>query len=146
MENVSVNGSSARLVASFTFPTGFDLIKFADDADPFDISDNTVASHGSGINGDLVVWSTANGIEISVSVLPGTDEANNLAILWSSNKVAVGKVAVKDILTLVINLPNGKQQIYSGGALISGPAGISGSSDGRQKTQTYSMVFETRVM
>ena len=146
MENVSVNGSSARLVASYTFPAGFDIVKFADDADPFDIADNTVASHASGINGDLVVWSNANGIEITLSVLPGTEEANNMAILWSANKVAPQKVAVKDILTLVISLPNGKQQIYSGGALLSGPAGISGSSDGRQKTQTYSMVFERRVM
>jgi hypothetical protein len=146
MENVSVNGSSARLVASFTFPAGFDLIKFADDADPFDITDNTVASHGSGINGDLVVWSNANGIEISVSVLPNTDEGRNMAILWSANKVAVGKVAVKDILSLIITLPNGDKQVFSGGALLSGPAGISGSSDGRQKTQTYSMVFEKRIM
>jgi hypothetical protein len=145
MQNVSANGSSIRLVASYTFPAGFDLTKFADDADPFDFTDNAVASHGSGINGDLVVWSTAGGIEMTLSALPDTDECRNLEILWAANKVAPQKVSVKDIITLIVNLPNGRQEIFSGGSITSGPAGTSASSDGRLKTKQFSFVFERKV-
>jgi hypothetical protein len=146
MHNVSANGSSIRLVASYTFPAGFDLTKFADDTNPFEFTDNSIASHGSGINGDLVVWSTASGIEMTLSALPDTDECRNLEILWAANKVAPQKVAVKDIITLIVSLPNGKQEIYSGGAIISGPAGTSASSDGRLASKQFGFVFERKVM
>lgn len=145
MHNVSATGLKMRLVASLTFPAGFDITQFADDADPLNSENLTIAETAAALNGDLVAWGTPNVIPLTVAVLPDTDEDRNLSILWNVNRIGKNKVAVQDVITLVVTYPNGDQKILSNGVMISGPALNSGSSEGRLKTKEYGFSFESII-
>jgi hypothetical protein len=145
MHNVSATGIKMRLVASLTFPAGFDITQFADDGDPLNSENLTIAETAAALNGDLVAWGKPNVIPLTVAVLPDTDEDRNLSILWNVNRIGKNKVAVQDIITLVVTYPNGDQKILSNGVMISGPALNSGSSEGRLKTKEYEFSFESII-
>lgn len=145
MHNVSATGIKMRLVASLTFPAGFDITQFADDGDPLNSENLTIAETAAALNGDLVAWGKPNVIPLTVAVLPDTDEDRNLSILWNVNRIGKNKVAVQDVITLVVTYPNGDQKILSSGVMISGPALNSGSSEGRLKTKEYEFSFESII-
>lgn len=145
MHNVSATGIKMRLVASLTFPAGFDITQFADDGDPLNSENLTIAETAAALNGDLVAWGKPNVIPLTVAVLPDTDEDRNLSILWNVNRIGKNKVAVQDVITLVVTYPNGDQKILSNGVMISGPALNSGSSEGRLKTKEYEFSFESII-
>lgn len=145
MHNVSATGIKMRLVASLTFPAGFDITQFADDGDPLNSENLTIAETAAALNGDLVAWGKPNVIPLTIAVLPDTDEDRNLSILWNVNRIGKNKVAVQDVITLVVTYPNGDQKILSNGVMISGPALNSGSSEGRLKTKEYEFSFESII-
>lgn len=145
MHNVSATGIKMRLVASLTFPAGFDITQFADDGDPLNSENLTIAETAAALNGDLVAWGKPNVIPLTVAVLPDTDEDRNLSILWNVNRIGKNKVAVQDVITIVVTYPNGDQKILSSGVMISGPALNSGSSEGRLKTKEYEFSFESII-
>ena len=142
---VSATGMKARIVTIPTFPAGFDITQFADDADPFASENVDVADSGAALNGDLVVWSKPNKVPATLSVLPGTDEAKNLDILLTVNRATKGKLSAQDVVTLVVTYPDGSTRIGTNGAIISGPVVDSGSSEGRLKTREYGFVFENVI-
>src|SRR5574343_1608278 len=107
MNNISGFGLQIQVIASVTFPSGFTLTQFADDADPFDLPSIQIADKAMGLNGDLVVWSKANPIPVTVNVIPGSDDDKNLAILYDANRVGRGKVSARDEITLVGIYPDG---------------------------------------
>lgn len=145
MHIVSATGLKMRLVASLTFPAGFDITQFADDADPLNSENLTIAETAAALNGDLVAWGKPNVIPLTVAVLPDTDEDRNLSILWNVNRIGKNKVAVQDVITLVVTYPNGDQKILSSGVMVSGPPLNSGSSEGRLKTKEYGFSFESII-
>lgn len=145
MHNVSATGIKMRLVASLTFPAGFDITQFADDGDPLNSENLTIAETAAALNGDLVAWGKPNVIPLTIAVLPDTDEDRNLSILWNVNRIGKNKVAVQDVITLVVTYPNGDQKILSNGVMISGPALNSGSPEGRLKTKEYEFSFESII-
>lgn len=145
MHNVSATGIKMRLVASLTFPAGFDITQFADDGDPLNSENLTIAETAAALNGDLVAWGKPNVIPLTIAVLPDTDEDRNLSILWNVNRIGKNKVAVQDVITIVVTYPNGDQKILSNGVMISGPALNSGSSEGRLKTKEYEFSFESII-
>lgn len=55
------------------------------------------------------------------------------------------KVAVQDVITIVVTYPNGDQKILSNGVMISGPALNSGTAEGRLKTKEYEFSFESII-
>ena len=91
MQNIQGFGTFMVLRASETYPTGIVLTELADDTDPFDIADLTIADTGMGVNGDLVVWSSANPIEVTIAVIPGGPDDQNLATLMERNRPAKNK-------------------------------------------------------
>jgi len=145
MENISGFGSRVRLRASVTFPLGFDITQFADDADGFDAPSMQISDKGMGLNGDLVVWNTANPIPLSLSLIPGSGDDRNMSILFEANRVGKGKTGSRDVITLTIVYPNGSSITYNNGVLTDGPAGKSIASSGRMKSNTYQLVFENKV-
>lgn len=145
MHNVSATGIKMRLVASLTFPAGFDITQFSDDGDPLNSENLAIAETAPALNGDLVAWSKPNVIPFTVSVLPDTDEDRNLSILWNVNRIGKNKVAVQDVITIVVTYPNGDQKILSSGVMVSGPALNSGTSEGRLKTKEYEFSFESII-
>ena len=63
-------GFDVNIMASNTFPVGVIVSSFADDADPFDIPSIQIADKAMGINGDLIIWSKANPIIITLNMIP----------------------------------------------------------------------------
>ena len=144
-QDISGFGLQLRVIASKTFPAGFSVTQFADDADPLDLPELTIGETAMGLNGDLINWGKANPISVSVSVIPGQDDDLNLAILHEANRIGRGKKGARDIITLVGVYPDGKVITLSGGKLISGPPASSVASAGRMKSKTYNFQFEKKV-
>lgn len=143
-ENISGFGLTVVLTASTTFPAGIQLTQFADDTDPFDLPDLTIADTGMGVNGDMVVWSKPTPIEVKVGVVPnGTDDVN-LAILFEANRVAKGKRGARDVITISAVYPDGKIRMFQQGITLSGTPGNSIQSSGRYKSKSYGFRFENQ--
>lgn len=143
MQDISGFGAKVRVVATNTFPQGFDLSQFADDTDPFDIPSMQIADKAMGLNGDLVTWSKATATEVTLAVLPGTEDHDNLAALFEANRTSKGKASVRDVITVTVAYPDGKTKTFQGGRMTDGPAGTSLASSGRLKTSSYKFVFES---
>ncbi len=140
--DISGNGLILTLKASKTFPVGFVVSQFADDSDPFDVSEINVAESAMGVNGDLVVWSKAVPTNIKISLIPGSVDDINLSILLENNRVGKGKILRRDEITMVAVYPSGRMVTLSKGVLVSGPPfpGVAGS--GRMKSNSYAFTFE----
>jgi hypothetical protein len=144
-ENISGFGLKVVVVASTTFPAGLELSQWADDTDPFDLPELTIADTGMGVNGDMVVWAKPTPIEIKLAVVPNGVDDTNLALLFEANRVAKGKRGARDIITLTGVYPDGKIKIFQQGVTISGVPGNSIQSAGRYKTKTYGFRFENQA-
>lgn len=142
MENISGFGLVGRLVASQTFPTGFNITQFADDTDPLDIPDLQVADTGFGLNGDMLIWQRPNGIEIAIAVIAQSEDDRNLDALLEANRVGKGQSTARDEVSIVFTYPDGSTASASRGALVSGAAGKSVAAAGRYKTRVYRFRFE----
>jgi len=142
MKNISGFGLVAQVTASNTFPNGFSVTEFADDADPLDTPDLEVAESAMGLNGDMVVWSRPQGIEISMNVIATSPSDDNLDVLLSANRVAKGKVGARDEIGIVLSYPDGRKAVLSKGIMISGPIVNQVASAGRYKTRMYRFRFE----
>lgn len=143
MKDISGFGIRVRLVASSTFPAGITLSQFADDADPLDFPELTVAEGAMGVNGDMVHWSKANVLAVTLNVIPGTEDDGNLGILLEANRVGRGKLSARDRVTLTALYPDGTQKTVSNGMIVSGKPGKSVASSGRLKSQPYTFNFES---
>lgn len=145
MNDVSGTGLSILVRASKTFPQGILCTNFPDDNDPLDYPEITITEYGMGLNGDLITWTSPQALQFSLSLTPGTDEQLAMDFLLESNRAAKGKKSAKDVITIVINYPNGTKRILKTGRIISGPPGDGVASGGRIKTPTYGFVFENKT-
>ncbi len=145
MQNISGFGLGVNVVASNTFPAGFVVTQFADDADPFDIPSIAIADKAMGLNGDLIVWNKATPIGITLNVISGSDDDRNLAILAEANRVGRGKRGAQDVITMTAVYPDGTVLTLTPGAITDGMPGTSIASAGRKKTKAYAFTFENRV-
>ena len=139
---VSATGVSVRIIASRTFPQGFTVTQFADDADPFDVPDVTVSANTMNVNGDLVSASAPAPILFNLAVLPNTEDDQNLNQLLNANRAARGRRHSQDVITLVVTWPSGATDSYIGGKIQAGNPGRSAASAGRIKSKTYGFAFE----
>lgn len=141
MEDISVFGLSANVVADTTFPNGLTISAFADDADPLDSPDLDIADMAMGPNGDSVTWSRPQLIEISMNVIPQSPDDVNLTALQDANRVAKGKTSARDKINIVFTYPNGMKVTCSEGKMVTANAVQSGSAAGRAKTKRYAFRF-----
>lgn len=142
--NISGNGIEVSVVGSVTFPSGFNVTQFADDSDPFDLPEIQIAETAMGVSGDLVVWNTPNPITFTLSVIPGSEDDKNLAILFEENRVAKKKKSAKDVITVTGIYPDGSKITLVNGAITNGMPGNSVASAGRLKSKTYTFAFENK--
>lgn len=145
MQNISGFGLVVNVRASKTFPAGFDLTQFADDADPFDTPSQQIADAAMGLNGDMVTWSVAAPLQLTVNVIPNGDDDRNMSILLEANRPALGKRPVGDIITLTATYPDGRMVTWSGGAITDGIPANSVASAGRLKSKPYIFKFENKT-
>lgn len=142
--DISGFGMRVNVVADKTFPSGFMVTQFADDADPFDIPAVQIADKAMGLNGDLIVWSKAAPIDITINVIPDSEDDVNLQALTEANRVSKGKNSARDSITLVRTDAGGKALTLTNGRLTNAPVGHSVASAGRKKTNAYTFTFESK--
>lgn len=142
MQDISAFGIRLQLVASVTFPAGITLSQFADDGDSLDIPQQQIAETAMGVNGDLITWSRANPLVLTVNIIPGSDDDRNLSVLLEANRVARGKRGTRDVITLTAIYPDGTTQTWSLGRITDGIPGKALASSGRMKSKPYTMAFE----
>jgi hypothetical protein len=145
MEQVGGFGLIIQIIASKTFPAGFTLTQFADDADPFDTPNIDIADTAMGLNGDMLAWSKPNVLKANINIIPKSDDDRNLSVLAEANRVGKGKASVRDVITMVVIYPDGSSVTQTPGAIISAPPSPSVSSAGRIKTRMYGFGFENKV-
>lgn len=143
--DISGFGTKINVKASKTFPSGFIISEFADDADPFDVPAIALADKAMGLNGDLVVWSSAVPIEVTINVIPDSDDDKNLAALAEANRVSKGKKSAGDVITLVRIGPSGETTTLTNGKLTSAVIATSLASAGRKKSKPYVFTFESKA-
>ena len=143
MQDISAFGIRVRLVASVTFPAGIDITQFADDADSLDVPQQQIADKAMGVNGDLIVWSTANPLLTTLNVIPASEDDRNLSVLLEANRVARGKRSARDTITLTAVYPDGRTQTWSQGKITDGIPGNALASSGRMKSKPYMFACES---
>lgn len=144
-QDVSGTGTVIIIRASTTFPNGLTISQFADDSDPLDIAALEIADTAMGLNGDLLKWSKANPISMTLNVIPAGEDDVNLQILGDANRVGAGKVSAKDDITATIVYPDGSIQVVNKGILKNYMPGNSISSSMRLKTKSYVFAFESKT-
>lgn len=142
MYDISAIGVSARVIASLTFPVGFTITEFADDADPFDLPAIDIATPSMNVNGDLLVYSAATPINITLNVIPGSEADNNLSVIFEANRPGKNKRHAGDIITIVANYPDGASLMLSEGKMTNGVPGNSPASAGRIKSKAFTFAFQ----
>lgn len=143
--DVSGFGAQVQIKASVTFPQGFVVSQFADDADPFDFPSIQVGETAMGLNGDLIAWNKANPLAITLNVIPNSEDDINLGLLLEANRVGKGKTSARDVITIVTVYPNGATLTLSEGVITNGPPGNSIASAGRLKSKAYQFAFENKT-
>lgn len=143
--DVSAMGLKVLIKATPSFPLGIEVTHFADDGESLAISDLTTMESGMGVNGDLVVWRVATPCEAEINVIPNTDECKDLETLFNLNMTQNNRVSSKDVITMVVTHPNGKQTVLTNGYIIGGKPVQDYSSTGRANSRTFRFVFENNV-
>lgn len=143
MNDISAFGARVQLIASNTFPAGVSITQFADDADPFDLPSIQIADKAMGVNGDLITWSKASPLPITLSVIPNSDDDKNLAILFEANRVGKGKQSARDVVSIIVIYPDSRMVALTQGKITDGMPGNSMASAGRMKSKTYGFAFES---
>lgn len=137
-------GVVVTLIASNTFPTGLPITQFADDTDPILINDVKIADTAMGLNGDLLVWSKAVPLPLTLNVIAASPDDTNLQILANANRVGQGKNSAEDSISATIVYPDGSTVVLTGGVITDASFGRGIQSSGRQRTKTYSFLFSAQ--
>ena len=145
MSDITGFGTRLRVLASNTFPVGFEVGQFADDADPLDVPALTIAGSAMGLNGDLVKWTTANPIPVITNVIAESEDDRNLTLLFEANRAGKNKASAKDVITMIVSYPNGKVVTLTGGSCQEFTPANPIASEGRLKSKAYTFAFENMV-
>lgn len=141
--NIGATGMATVIKASATFPNGFTVDAYADDADPIDMPEIDIAATGMDVNGNLYYWNSPVPLDFTVNVNPGTEADRNLSILFEANRAAKGKTTARDNITIVQTMPDGSTVSLSDGVIVKGAPGVSVASAGRKKSKSYLFRFES---
>lgn len=141
--NVTGFGFATSIIASVTFPAGFAFTQASDDADAIDFPDVTFGDAVMGVNGDPIIWQKAVMTPVTLSVIPGSIDDQNLNTLAKSNKPGQGKVSANDAITMNVVYPDGSVGSLTDGVITTAPFGKGIGSNGRLKTRKYTFLFGT---
>lgn len=143
MEDISGFGTQIQMTASFTYPIGLTLTEFADDTDAIDFPNLEIGNAASGPNGDMVAWSEAKPIPVTINVIPGGEDDKNLSVLFNANRPGINKLTVRDIINITVTYADLTQNTFSNGIITAGMPGTSLANTGRLKTKAYTFMFES---
>lgn len=142
MTDISHLGTVVTISASNTTGgTPVPLSAFPKDTDPVQVTSQTIGSLEVGTNGDAISWSEATPGELTLAVIPGTEDHAFLHQLFQQNKAEKGKRSANDIITMNRILPNGTTLAARDGKIVEGPPALSQASSGRLSTVSYRFMF-----
>ena len=145
VQNVSAFGIKVALRANVTYPVPIVLTQFADETDPFDIPSIAIAETAKGVNGDLVTWSSANPVNITLAMIAGSDDDEAMSLLFQANNPSGLATPSGDIIVLTAIYPDTSVVVASGGVPLEFMPGKSVATAGRLKSNTYTFSFEQIV-
>ncbi len=146
MQDTSSIGVSCRLIASVTYPAGITFTAFPEDSDLGTNGEMDIAGNASGVNGDLITWSTVSGVEVQIPLIPNTEEESLMDAIFQANRASKNRFPKRDIITLVVTNPvTGTVKTYLNGVIKRGSVGYTYGGDGRIRTKNYGFVFEDAV-
>ena len=145
MQNISGYGLSVNIIASVSFPVGLFLTQWADNINPFEIPSIQIADKAMGLNGDLIVWTKATPITVTLAAIPGSYTDLNLAVLLEANRAGRGKTSTRDVIQMVGIYGNNTPIVLTNGAITDGMPGNSVESAGRLSSKPYIFTFENKV-
>jgi hypothetical protein len=146
MENISGNGLQVSLIALPTYPVGILLTQFADDADGIDFPSIQITDKAMGLNGDLIVWSKPQPINLVLNVIAGSFNDKELSILFQANRVGKGKTSARDVINMTVIYEGASVPlVLTNGAITDGIPATSVASSARFKTKAYGFTFENMV-
>ncbi|QJB22077.1 putative structural protein [Xanthomonas phage FoX7] len=145
MQNISGFGLSATVIASATFPTGFQVNAFADDASPIDTPDFELADTAMGLNGHGLNWSRPQMSEFTFNVIAGSDDDKNFEILFEANRIGLGKRSARDKIAATVNYPDGSIESFSEGVMVTGTIMPKISAAGRFETRAWRFRFQNKT-
>lgn len=143
MIDVSGFGTGIVIIALESFPMGFSLSQFADDTDPIAAKDVEPIGYEMLYDGNLFSYDKAAPVEVSVALIPGSDDDINCKILLQNKKGAKSVLPLPDITSMVITYPDGGRVMLTSGTIVKGPLVDSITSNGRRKSNVYTFVFGT---
>jgi hypothetical protein len=142
VNDVSAFGTSVTVVATKSFPSGFKVTQFADEVDPVSVEPMEPSAYEILIDVSLFFYQKGAPIKVSISVIAGTPDDENLRIILNNRKGTKGVIALPDTCTLTVSYPNGSPSVFTGGGIISGPPADSVQAGaGRRKSNTYTFAF-----
>lgn len=144
--DVSGFGTVVTIIATGSFPQGFPVTQFSNDADPLDFASVKIGDVAMGVNGDLITWAKAVALPMVLNVIPGSDDDINLGILAEANRVGKGKLSVNDSIQAVVVYPDGTTVTRINGKITDAMFGKSVSQEGRLKTKSYAFSFENQII
>ena len=144
-QDVSGFGFVVNIVASNTFPAGFTVTQAAEDADAVDFTTIKIAEATMGVNGDLIVYRSAKPLPLTINVIPGSADDQNLQILADANRVAQNKSSAADSITATIIYPDKSIVTLTTGVITDAVFGKSIAGSGRLKTKPYGFMFQNKI-
>lgn len=141
MEQISGFGTSITVVAIQSFPQGFKITKFADDKDPLTVQELEPVGYEVLYDGNIFAFDKGAPVMVEISVMPNTEDDDNLKILLQTRKGGVKLLPVSDVTSMVITYGDGGTVILSGGTILAGPPADSITQAGRKAGNTYKFVF-----
>jgi len=146
MSDISATGLVVTILASNSFavvPLVID--EWADDSDPFDFENLTIAQDAMGLNGDYLTWASATPLRPTLNVIPGSTSDQLLGTLFELNRVGENKASAGDVITMTAQYPGQLPIVLSGGALLNGSPASSAASAGRLKSKQYGFGFGNKI-
>lgn len=156
MIDVSMAGASIVLNSKNNLVSTRPITEFSDDGTPIDISNLEVASGNMNLNGLLVTWTKPNPVQVSFTLIPGSDSDRELRKFLAAVHVGGKGESVGEayIGSMVYSYPTPNTQTstsgknrntvtFSNGRLLSGPPAIGTSNDGKGASSTWTFMFES---
>ncbi len=143
MYNISGYGLTVSLIASNTFPVGLLLNEWPDDQEAIAFPDIEIGDGQMGVNGQLITWSKAAPIKMTLSAIPDSPQDLQLAVLLLANRVGVNKIGARDVIQCVVVQGNLNVGSFVNGVIVSGPTFNGVQNTGRMTTKKYNFLFES---
>lgn len=146
MADISGFGLELRVIASNTLPIGVQITEFADDNDPIDFPELTIAETAMGLNGDLITWSNANPVPFTLNLIPNQDNDIAMSLVGEANRTGRGKAPARDLITIVGVYPDGRTFTLTNGKMINYNPSNGIASAGRYKAKKFDFMFENMLV